>query len=328
MTEKQYYSEKKVSSTSLKWFEDESPWYFKNMLDKEIVQEKLSWFDTGRQIHMSILEPKEFDINYIYLDYKIPKSENQKKFCEIYIDNINKYTDKERRILSYERSYNAVGKSEDKINKESEKLYNTLQSYIKYLEKSKEYKEVLTKSKWKLIQDLKKEAYNHKKARQLLLVENDLANVEEYNEIPIFWEYKTIEGKTVPCKSMLDRLVIDHDTKTIKLIDLKTTSNLGTFHKSVDKYKYYRQLAFYWKAVEYEFKDLQDYKRENYIIALRTKELPECKVFEISNNLIELGNEEIKNLMKDISWHFENNFWKYSREYYEGTGVEKLKEEN
>lgn len=326
-TEKQYYSEKKVSSTSLKWFEDESPWYFKNMLDKEIAQVKLSWFDTGRQIHMSILEPKEFDINYVYLDYKIPKSENQKKFCEEYV-NLTNSNSKEKLIQAYSEAYNIKNKSDEKVFDEANKLYKLLRNYIEYLEKSKTYKEVLTKSKWKLIQDLKSEAYNHKKARQLLLVENDLANVEEYNEIPIFWEYETTEKKIVPCKSMLDRLVIDHDNKTIKLIDLKTTSNLGTFHKSVDKYKYYRQLAFYWKAIEYEFKNLQDYKRENYIIALRTKELPECKVFEISNDLIELGNKEIENLMKDISWHFENDSWKYSREYYEGTGVEKLKEEN
>lgn len=326
MTEKQYYNEKRVSSTSLKWFEDESPWYFKNMLDKEIVQASLIWFDTGKQIHMSILEPKEFELNYIYLDYKIPKSINQQKFCEEVITAKEK-NKQEQLDNAYSKAYNTVGKSDIKITEESSKLYKSLRHYMEYLKKSKEYKEVLTKSKWKLIQDLKEEAYSHKKARELLLIENPLTNIEEYNEIPIFWEYKTEENKSVPCKSMLDRLVIDHDNKVIKLIDLKTTSNLGTFHKSVEKYKYYRQLAFYWKAVEYEFNDLKDYKHETYIVSLRTKELPECKVFEIPKSKLELGNEEIKNLMTNISWHFETNLWKYPKEYYEGSGIEQLKEE-
>ena len=101
ISEKQYYAEKRVSSSSLKWFE-ESPKLFRKQLDKEIAQINLSWLETGRQIHMSILEPELFKKSYIYLDYNIPKSQNQKDFCEEYVNLDNKFTEEGKKIEAYE----------------------------------------------------------------------------------------------------------------------------------------------------------------------------------------------------------------------------------
>ena len=151
ISEKHYYAEKRVSSSSLKWFE-ESPKMFRKQLDKEIAQIQASWLDTGRQIHMSILEPDVFDKSYIYLEYTIPKSQNQKDFCEEYVNLANKFVDNQRKIEAYSKAYAVKGKSEDKIKEEANKLYKSLRHYIEYLEKSSEYKEVMTKSKWDLIQ--------------------------------------------------------------------------------------------------------------------------------------------------------------------------------
>src|SRR3972149_8199541 len=103
MTEKEYFNEKRVSSSSLKWFET-SPLFFKKMLDKEIEQETKRYFEIGKKIHTKLLEPDEFNKNYIFLDYETPKSENQKKFCEDYITSRARTKD-EKLIAAFRSNY-------------------------------------------------------------------------------------------------------------------------------------------------------------------------------------------------------------------------------
>lgn len=331
ISEKQYYSEKRVSSSSLKWFEN-SPKFFFKQLSEEIKQIKLSFLKLGKKIHMSILEPELFEKNYIYLEYETPKSENQRQFCEEYVKlkKDKKATIKDASIKTYSKAYNIAGKSPVKIEEEALKLQKSLKKYIEYLIKSTEYKDVLNKSTADLINDLKNEIALHKKANELLLVNNELdPDYETHNEYIIFWEY----GKTdkVSCKSMIDRFIIDKKNKVIKLVDIKTTSDLGSFNESIAGYKYYRQMAFYWLALYYEYKDklnLSEYTNETYIVAVQTKNLPECKVFTIDNALLDEGFREIETLMSDISWHYKNNLWDHSREYYEGDGSEKINLQN
>lgn len=330
ISEKQYYSEKRVSSSSLKWFES-SPRLFNKNLTEEVKQVKLSFLELGKQIHMSLLEPVLFDKYYTYLEYETPKSENQKVFCETYVKHKEankKATVKECSILAYAKAYNISGKSDSKIEEEAEKLYKSLRKYIDYLIKSKEYKDVLSKSTWGLIGELKQSVGSHKKASELLLNSNDLLTdkIEVNNEYIIFWEYGK-DGDKIACKSMIDRFVVDHDKKVIQLIDIKTTSDLGEFSTSLSKYRYYRQMAFYWMALYYELKDklnFDEYAKETYIVAVQTKTLPECKVFTIDDTLLNKGLEEINKIMSDLNWHYKNNLWDFSREYYEGDGSEKI----
>ena len=335
ISEKRYYAEKRVSSSSLKWIE-ESIRIFRKQLDKEIAQVQMSWLDTGRQIHMSILEPDLFDKSYIYLDYNIPKSQNQKDFCEEYVKLSEKGFSEPAdealaKMQAYEKAYTVKGKSEDKILIEANNLYKSLRHYIEYLEKSKEYKEVMTKSKWDLIQNLVQETKSHKKAAKLLYDSDEdkmRDTYESHNEFVIFWEFPQ-DGYNVQCKSMIDRFIIDKEKKTITLIDLKTTSNIGSFKDSVNKYKYNRQLAFYWMAIFNEFKevipDILEYKQNTYIVALSTNpDAPECKVITISEDLLYEGMSSISTIMKELAWHYKNDLWDYSREYYEGDGVEEL----
>jgi len=338
MTEKQYYREKGVSSTSLKWFEY-SPKYFKKRLDEEIVDEKKSWLELGRKVHMSILEPEEFEKNYIYLEYTQPKSPNQKQFCEEYVADRKKNpkaTKISSKVKAYKQSYNVKNKKDDDVKKEADKLYKRLKDYIDYLEKSEEYKDIFTKSEWDKISELRDETFNHKKAVDLMALNKDPFNTNTiaYSELPIFWYYPIkYEDVDLPCKSMIDRLVIDKDEKVIRMIDVKTTSNIGEFKDSFDKFKYYRQLSYYWMALlwalkEGELKDtidnLDEYKKESYIVTLQTRDLPECRVYHIPDTKLDEGLTEIENIIPKIAWHWKNDLWEHTKEYYEGNGIENL----
>lgn len=324
MTEKEYYSEKRVSSSSLKWFET-SPLFFKKMLDKEIEQETKRYFEIGKKIHMKILEPNEFDKNYIFLDYETPKSENQRQFCEDYITYPARKAD-DKLLYAYRKNYSADKLTEEKTIEKATDLKKQLSKYITYLKKRSEVKDILTFSDNKLIEELAELTKVHIAANKLLyLTDEDRMNgVEEFNETPIFFDWMG-----VPCKSMLDRFLIDHKNKVVKLIDLKTTVNLGEFSHSFEEFSYYRQMAFYWGALYDYFKTkypaIKDYySKETYIVGLQKGDLPECRVFQIGETWLSNGLDEIEQLLPRIKWHFDNDQWEHRQEYYENNGVEIL----
>jgi hypothetical protein len=323
MTEKEYYSEKRVSSSSIKWFES-GPLFFRKMLDKEIEQETKRYFEIGKKIHMRILEQDEFNKNYIYLDYTTPKSEQQRKFCEDYISYRSK-SKNEKLLYAYKSNYSADKLTEEKILEKAEELKGQLSKYITYLKKRSEVKDILSFTDMRLIQDLAEETEKHIAANKLLyLTDEDRMNgLEEYNEQVIFFEYMGVE-----CKSMIDRFIVNHKDKTIKLIDLKTTSNLGDFGHSFEEFKYYRQMAFYWIALYSYFKEqginLSDYSKETYIVGLQKGDVPECRVFEITEDWLTLGHSEISEVLYELKWHFDNDLWEHRQEYYENNGIEKI----
>jgi len=328
MTEKEYYSEKRVSSSSLKWFEL-SPLFFKKMLDKEIEQETKRYFEIGKKIHMKILEPDEFTKNYIYLEYDTPKSENQRKFCEDYITHRSKKAD-ERLLFAYKNNYTADKITEEKILEKATELKKGLSKYITYLKKRSEVKDILTYTDNKLIEDLSTITKQHVAANRLLYLtdEDKMNNIEEYNEKIIFFELLGVK-----CKSMLDRLIVDTKNAVITLVDIKTVAgtqdyNLGNYRETFENFKYYRQMAFYWAAIYSWVKemgiDITPYKKETYIIGLQKGELPECRVFSIDENWLSKGLDEIESLLPQIKWHYDNDQWSHRKEYYDNNGVERL----
>lgn len=327
MTEKEYFNEKRVSSTFLKWFE-QSPLYAKKMIDKEIEYEPKRWLEIGKKVHMKLLENEEFDKNYIYLDYTTPKSENQKRFCEDYITFRSKKME-DKLIYAYKNNYIADKLPKEKIIKKARDIKDQLSKYITYLKKRSSYKDILTYSDNKLINDLEQCVKDHIAANKLIYLtdEDRMNNIEEYNEKIIFFNFLGVE-----CKAMLDRVIVDHKNKVVKIIDIKTTSNLGEFNKSFEEFKYYRQLAFYWVALlaqddlySDELKTVKkDYTYESYIIGLQKGDIPECKVFNIPNQWLNKGLDEIESILPEIKWHYDNNLWEHSRAYYENNGIEKL----
>lgn len=318
---KDYYEIEAVSNSSLSWFE-QSPLYFKKLLNKEIEQEDHKYYERGTQIHMFLLEPDKFDKNYTHLDYDTPKTEQQKTFCKKVSDA--KPKDQDAHIHIYKETYSSKNKSDDKIREEATSLISKYEPYIKYLKKSKQYKEVLNESTWTMLQSIKAEVLKHDAAAGLLgLIKDPLSEAEGHSEYKI--EFKDI-NTDLNCKALIDRLIIDKKNKEITLIDIKSTSTFKDFKDKVREYRYDRQLAFYWRAIFHQFKDTidEEYKFKTYIIAINTKELVEVKVFDIPEKILHEADDEINRLMLRLAWHYENDTWEHVREYYGNKGIEKL----
>ena len=318
-----YYEDNtRISNSAIGWYLNKGPRYLRDMLDGKEEGFKLPQFEKGTMIHEYILQPEIFWNDYEIADYKVPTTEKQKEFCRLVNESLELLQD-DKLSKAYKQVYVTDKMSDEIILVKAKKMYDEYKSYIDSLSKSS--KKTITWSDYRMLEQIKKNITEHKAAVELL----NNQDYECHNEFHINWEYYIKETDyTMLCKSLLDRVKIDHVNKRVILIDLKTTSTIYDFKHSVDSFDYYRQMAYYILALTWYFKDLgfdiENYDIEIYIIAVSTQTY-EIRVFNMLDEQI-LSNKArvIVSVLSDLSYNFKNNLWDHTKEYYEGTGVEQL----
>lgn len=318
-----YYEDNtRISNSAIGWYLNKGPRYLRDMLDGKEEGLKLPQLEKGTMIHEYILQPEIFWNDYEIADYKVPTTEKQKEFCRLVNESLELLQD-DKLSKAYKQVYVTDKMSDEIILVKAKKMYDEYKSYIDSL--SKTSKKTITWSDYRMLEQIKKNIAEHKAAVELL----DNQDYECHNEFHINWEYHIKETDyTMLCKSLLDRVKIDHVNKRVILIDLKTTSTIYDFKHSVDSFDYYRQMAYYILALTWYFKDLgfdiENYDVEVYIIAISTQTY-EIRVFNMLDESV-LSNKArvIISVLSDLSYNFKNNLWDHTREYYEGPGIEQL----
>lgn len=322
-----YYEDlTRISNSNIGWFLKKGPRYLKEMLDgKEGL--KASFLDKGTMIHEYILQPEEFWKDYIILDFAVPKVKQQKDLLEFYanakmVDPLASEDD--ILLMSYNSAY-SNNKSIDKRIQEAKELVELYQNYIEYF-RNKDSKKVISFADLNMLKAIKKNMEDHKKANELLF--NYPETFEVHNEFHINWEYPNASSLgDLPCKSLLDRVMIDHTNKKIILVDIKTTVDVYNFKHSVEEFDYCRQLAYYWLAIHWYFKNelklnIEEYEYETYIVAVQSHDGYEVRVFKFNPKAIEERLVTIDYSIKRIAWHKNNNLWDHMKEYYDEDGAE------
>lgn len=322
-----YYEDlTRISNSNIGWFLKKGPKYLKEMLDgKEGL--KASFLDKGTMIHEYILQPEEFWKDYIILDFAVPKVKQQKDLLEFYanakmVDPLASEDD--ILLMSYNSAY-SNNKSIDKRIQEAKELVELYQNYIEYF-KNKDSKKVISFADLNMLKTIKKNMEDHKKANELLFKYPE--TFEVHNEFHINWEYPNASSLgDLPCKSLLDRVMIDHTNKKIILVDIKTTADVYNFKHSVEEFDYCRQLAYYWLAIHWYFKNelklnIEEYEYETYIIAVQSHDGYEVRVFKFNPKTVEEKLVAIDYAIKRIAWHKDNNLWDHMKEYYDEDGAE------
>lgn len=289
---------------------------FKNQLDGNDIEEKTKYLDYGTYLHMRVLEPDKFEETIAKRDCALPNSQAKIKFSTAIAEGKDL-------LDAYKLAY-TVKDSDKKVEDKANALLAECSDYIEHI-KNSENKTYLDPKVHDRILSTVDNIKRHKKASKLM--ENSILNDDEYyNEYPIFWECNGVK-----CKSLIDRVIINKTEKTIKLIDVKTTSNIGTFSDSFKNYGYAFQLAFYSMAIRYckeltgiqEDKELDDWNIEFYIVAADSI-TAEVKVFSVTQDTVSNEFPTIKSLLERAKWHIDNNLWDGSMEYYIGDGTEEL----
>lgn len=320
-----YQDNTRISNSAIGWFLKSGPRFLKDMLDGTEEGMKLPQLERGTMIHEYILQPEEFWKDYTILEYEVPKTKQQKDFCEAYAKSIELLED-DKLLKAYRSSYNNKKSSETALN-EARELSEKYADYITALQTEDSGKKPISFADLDMLRKIKKNLEEHIAANKLLF--NVPTTYSCHNEFHINWEYSQAEVK-VNCKSLLDRVMFDHVNKKIILIDLKTTSNVHNFKHSVEEFDYYRQLAFYicaitWYMIEELNLNPDEYDLECYIIAIQTNKNYEIRVFDMFNEEELLNRKEvIANTLKEISYHINSGNWDHTRKYYENNGIEKL----
>lgn len=324
-----YYEDfTRLSNSNIGWFLNKGPAYLHKKLSGQLEDETSQSMTKGTMIHEYLLQPEEFQKDYVVWDKSRPSSTNEEKFCQALADSLE--IEPNKGLLSaYKAAYSTSGKSDDKILSEATKKASTLKEYIEFL-KSGDRREMITPYSVTQLMKIKENISNHKAACKLLLPAD---NKNVFHEFHINWEYISSKYNNVeftcPCKSLLDSVSFDYDNKKVILMDLKTTSHLHNFADAVNTYDYTRQLYFYTKALKWYItnelhEDGNTWRFEWYIIAIDSF-TSDIRVFTFSYKQVYGENvEKVRSAIRDIVWHKDNDLWEHSRAYYEGNGIETL----
>lgn len=336
-----YYTDRtRISNSNIGWFLNKGPAYLHKMLTEDVPEEKNPVLERGTMIHEYILQPEEFQKDYVVWDKSRPASAQQEQFCQALAFSTE--IEPNRAILdAYKKAYSTAGKSEDKMLSEGLKIASTMKDYIEFL-KTNDRRIMISPWDAKMLEKIKHNIQSHKLANQIInspKIVFDWNNEvglpstkhiqENHHEFHINWIYYIEMAVGVECKSLLDGLTLDFKNKKATIYDLKTTQKLWHFEDSIDQYDYLRQLAFYesavWWYLRYELEEEPNkWTFEFYIIGIDTTGSYDIRVFKIDEYMIQSRNSIIHDALRAIFWHQSTGKWDHSREYYEGDGSETL----
>ena len=336
-----YYEDlTRISNSNIGWFLQKGPAFLHKMLTDPPPEEKNPVLERGTMIHAYLLQPEEFQKDYVVWDKSRPSSAQQEKFCQALASSLE--LEPNRAILdAYKQAYSTAGKSEDKMLSEGLKIASTLKDYIDFL-KANGGRIMISHWDYQMLEKIKHNIQSHKLASKIIetpVLETSKPFLDKpepgtiihaaYHEFHINWTYYIKMAAGVKCKSLLDGLTLDFKNKKAIIYDLKTTQKLWHFEDSINQYDYLRQLCYYYQAVvwylRYELReDWNKWSFEFYIIGIDTTGSNDIRVFKIDQFDVYSRKDTILNVMQDIWWHQTTDQWEHSRSYYEGDGSESL----
>ena len=105
-----YYSDfSRISNSNIGWFLNKGPAYLHKMLTDPPPEEKNSTLERGTMIHEYLLQPEEFQKDYVVWDKSRPSSAQQEKFCRELANSLE--IEPNKALLSaYRASYSTTNK--------------------------------------------------------------------------------------------------------------------------------------------------------------------------------------------------------------------------
>ena len=267
----------------------------------------------GRVLHCLLLEPENFEKEFILMPDKFPTDSNR-----ILIDNIFKnYLSIENNTLLLEEFQKEI--LTDLLNSN---LYQTLKTDQQRLDKiltdqNKNYFEFLKTKQNKALVDpiiyancietvamLK----SNPEVRALLYLDKEISDdhITVFNELPL---KHNVNNLPFGYKGILDNVVIDTDSKTIFINDLKTTGKgLLDFPETVKYYKYWIQASMYYHLVYEEYiKDKPDAKDWTIVITfIVVDKYNQIYPFQVSQESLEVWLKDFEKIIDIVKYHYEN----------------------
>lgn len=330
-TEATYRANMLDSSSSLKEFSmDRKKYYRKYILGEDVDDKDTQAATTGRIVETLLLEPEEFDSRFHMSSCAESPSALMLAFVNALYKHTKEATDDNGNVT---RSFEDISKDayvesgfkikyEAVISKfvgsDAEIYYNEMR-----LVKSKGLT-VVTAEDVSNAEKIVEELRNNPVTKDVVnLVSSPRYSV--YNQLQV--ENYEIDGHVF--KSMMDKLIVDHEKQTIQVYDLKCTWSVENF---LEEYYLYRRAyiqAYLYNIAAAAFRDTQDELEGYEVLAPR---FVVCDSTNYYNPLIyTLSEQDLQNayngfthknreykgvgtIIADLKWALENNVWNISRE--------------
>ena len=267
----------------------------------------------GRALHCLLLEPDRFDEQFVTLPGKIPTESNK-----VIIDHIfnNNYLPMNNDALTLEDFPNellgqlVVGNLYQSLKTDAQRLEKILtdnnKEYFNFL-KIRESKTVIDPA----VKQQAEEALEALKANdrvKALLQMNDVKplGVSVFNELMITSE---LDNQPFGFKGILDNVVMDENTKTLFVNDLKTTNkNIESFPDTVIYHRYDIQAVMYVGLAYDKFlKSRPDADEWKVIVTfIVIDKYNQVYPFQVSQETLEMWEAEFFNVVNVLNYHYIN----------------------
>lgn len=267
----------------------------------------------GRALHCLLLEPEKFDELFVTLPGKIPTDSNK-----VIIDHIfnNHYLPMNNDALTLDDFSNEL-LGQMQVNN----LYQSLKTDVQRLEKmitsnNKEYFDFLKIKETKTVIDpaVKQQAEEaleaikaNDRVKDLLQLEPDKPQgISVFNELFLTTD---LEKYPFGFKGFIDNVVMDENTKTLFINDLKTTNkSIQNFPESVAYYRYDIQATMYVGLCYEKFlKDRPDANEWTIVFTfIVIDKYNQVYPFQVSKETLTEWEEEFSFVVTQLDYHYLN----------------------
>jgi hypothetical protein len=279
----------------------------------------------GRVLHCLLFEPEKYDEHFVTMPGKFP-TDSQRKI----IDNIFKY-----HLTVGNNTLNLSDYSQDILTQLlTANLYQTLKTDQQRLDKiltseNTEYFEFLKLSLDKTTVDQPtldgckvsvEVLKNNSNVRALLQLDRDVEDksIEAYNELFVKAE---VDNLPFGFHGVLDNVVVDYNSKTIFINDLKTLGkSIQDFPDSVEYYRYWIQAIIYVLLAKEKFSITDDWNVQVTFIVI--DKYNQVYPYQVSSETLAKWSESFDDIVQKIKWHYENK--RYDLPYELALGNVKL----
>lgn len=340
-TEAQYRAIVMDSSSSLKEFSQDRKKYYRRYVLGEVIEDDETKAATmGRIVETKLMEPELFDDKFFPSVCESTPTEGMLKFVEALYKHTKEATDEFGEVTrtfeeisrdayidsGYKITYDAVMKKF--MGSEAEVYYQ-------------EIREVRTKGLTVIsIKDVNNaerivEELRNNPTTSPIVNQTKSAYIDVYNQLQV--EGYQVHGHKF--KSMMDKVIVNHQTKIIQVYDLKCTWSVEGFYKEYYLYRRaYIQAFLYWHAAHYHFQELVDegYKVEypRFIVCDSTNYFSPLVYTLDTEDMINAreGFEHrgykypgVLEVIDDLKWALENDVWNISRKNRLSGGIINIK---
>lgn len=282
----------------------------------------------GKVVHCLLLEPDKFNDEFIVIPSNLPKDNNRLLVDEVF-KVFQSQPDTDLTLADFPDSIInvllGINLHQSLKNDEGRIAKMVTEQNVQYFEflKVKQGKTIVDQTTLDTAKESVELLRQHATVRSLLQLDNDRdENIKIYNEEGV--QLKSSKYK-FGFKGILDNVVMDYNTKTIFINDLKTTGKaIQDFPDSVQYYKYWIQAVMYKQlSLGKYLKDLPDKLDWKVVITFIVIDRANLIYpFQVSDETLKVWEEEFKKILTVVDYHYTNK--DFTLPYELATGNVKL----